>query len=91
MPAISITVKVLDNNAPAHRQLESGGDSLFSLLAWADSDDCACFVSALFAGRPQPFDVAVGASRVGDTAQAPHQCAAFHVAVTVINRVPLAG
>jgi hypothetical protein len=59
-------------------------------LARVDSDDFACFVPALFAGGPQPFDVAVGASWVGDTTQAPHRRVAFHVAVTVINRVPLA-
>jgi hypothetical protein len=62
-----------------------------NLLTWADSDDFACFVPALLACGPQPFDVAVGASRVGDTAQAPHRRAAFHITVTVINRVPLTG
>ena len=43
-------------------------------LAWAESDDFACFFPALRAGGPEPVDVAVSAAWAGNTAQASHRC-----------------
>jgi hypothetical protein len=36
-----------------------------TLLTWAESDEFACFVPALWAGGPEPFCVTVGSSWVG--------------------------
>ncbi|MGH3971967.1 MAG: hypothetical protein ACRDS9_01365 [Pseudonocardiaceae bacterium] len=55
-----------------------------------------CSVTGSYRDSTQPPTLVVGLSRSrrrrGFTGtQAPHRCTAFHVAVTVINRVPLAG
>jgi len=56
---------------PGYRCLVSWGDGS---LAWAESDDFACFFPALRAGGPEPVDVAVSAAWAGNTAQASHRC-----------------
>ncbi len=58
-------------------------------MRWTESDEGACFVPALLTGGPQPFAVAVGASRVADAAQAPHWCTYSNVAIIPVDGVAL--
>jgi hypothetical protein len=53
------------------------------------SDEFAGFVPALWAGGPEPFYVAVGASGVGHAAEATHGHTPQDVAVSPIDGVAL--
>lgn len=59
--------------------------------SWAESDECAGFVPALWAGGPEPFYVTVGASGVGHAAEASHGCTPADVAVSLMDGVALSG
>jgi hypothetical protein len=58
-------------------------------LTGVESDECAGFVPALWAGGPEPFDVASIASGVGHAAEAVHGRTSADVVVLAVDGVAL--